>query len=66
MWITGASQGLGEVLALYLAAHGAKLILSSRSQDKLEVRPGDACPAAPTASPVAERKSPSVAVTAPA
>eukprot|EP00878_Enallax_costatus_P028471 GHUV01030755.1.p1 GENE.GHUV01030755.1~~GHUV01030755.1.p1 ORF type:complete len:242 (+),score=58.72 GHUV01030755.1:199-924(+) len=36
IWITGASQGLGENLAKYLAAQGANLILSSRSKDKLE------------------------------
>lgn len=33
-----ALQGLGEVVATYLAAQGAKLILSSRSRDKLQVR----------------------------
>lgn len=37
IWITGASQGLGKVLALHFAKLGAKLILSSRSRDKLEV-----------------------------
>jgi dehydrogenase/reductase SDR family member 7 len=31
----GASQGLGEALALHWAAQGARLILSSRSLDKL-------------------------------
>lgn len=41
VWITGASQGLGETLAAYFAAQGARLILSSRSRDKLQV--GDAC-----------------------
>ncbi len=37
VWIIGASQGLGEELAKYWAAAGAKLILSSRSLEKLEV-----------------------------
>ena len=36
VWIVGASQGLGEELALYFAKSGAKLILSSRSRDKLD------------------------------
>ena len=37
VWVTGASQGLGCVLVKHMAAHGAKLILSSRSQKALEV-----------------------------
>ncbi|KAL6771473.1 hypothetical protein ACKKBG_A26525 [Auxenochlorella protothecoides x Auxenochlorella symbiontica] len=36
VWIVGSSQGLGEAMALCMAAQGAKLILSSRSQRKLE------------------------------
>lgn len=36
VWITGASQGLGEELALYFAAHGARLILSSRKAEQLQ------------------------------
>jgi short-subunit dehydrogenase len=35
VWVTGASQGLGEALALAYARAGAKLILSARSEDKL-------------------------------
>lgn len=35
VWITGASSGIGEQLALNLSKHGAKLVLSARSQDKL-------------------------------
>jgi hypothetical protein len=31
-------QGIGEALAKYLASQGARLILSSRSADKLQVR----------------------------
>lgn len=42
VWIVGASQGLGEALALYFAAAGAKLILSSRSLEKLQAVK-DAC-----------------------
>ena len=37
VWITGASQGLGELLAQHLAERGARLILSSRSEEKLRV-----------------------------
>lgn len=36
VWIVGASQGLGEALALQFASLGARLVLSSRSLDKLE------------------------------
>lgn len=36
VWITGASQGLGEELAHYFAAHGARLILSSRKEEQLQ------------------------------
>ena len=35
VWITGASQGLGEGLALHLGSMGAKLILSSRREETL-------------------------------
>jgi len=35
IWIIGASSGIGEGLAKHYAALGAKLILSSRSKDKL-------------------------------
>ncbi|XP_063684223.1 hydroxysteroid 11-beta-dehydrogenase 1-like protein [Bolinopsis microptera] len=34
--ICGASSGIGEELAYQLAAHGAKLVLVARSQDKLD------------------------------
>ena len=37
VWITGASQGLGQMLAQHFAKHGAKLILSARTTSKLEV-----------------------------
>ncbi len=36
VWITGASSGIGEALALAFAAQNAKLILSSRRKEILE------------------------------
>ncbi|CAD6342886.1 unnamed protein product [Miscanthus lutarioriparius] len=36
VWITGASRGIGEVLAMRFANLGAKLILSARNKDELE------------------------------
>ena len=36
VWITGASSGIGEALSHELAAKGAILLLSSRSEHKLE------------------------------
>lgn len=37
VWVTGASQGLGAALAMHLSQHGAKVVLSARSEDKLQV-----------------------------
>ena len=37
IWITGASDGIGKELAIQLAKEGAKIILTARSADKLEM-----------------------------
>ncbi|XP_055691090.1 dehydrogenase/reductase SDR family member 7-like [Lutzomyia longipalpis] len=36
VWITGASSGLGRSLAILLASHGVKLVLSARRVDELK------------------------------
>lgn len=36
IWITGASAGIGQATAIELSKYNTQLILSSRSQDKLE------------------------------
>ena len=37
IWLTGASSGIGEALAYQLANSGAKLLLTSRNTNKLEI-----------------------------
>lgn len=36
VWVTGASSGIGEHIALALASHGAKLVLTARNEVELE------------------------------
>ena len=36
IWITGASSGIGEHLAVRLASVGAKLVLSGKQKGELE------------------------------
>ena len=35
VWVTGASTGIGAAIAIEAAKHGAKLVISARSEDKL-------------------------------
>lgn len=35
VWITGASKGIGEEIALHLSKYGTKLVISARSKEKL-------------------------------
>ena len=40
-WLVGASEGLGRELAKILSAHGAEVIVSARSQDRLKSLVGE-------------------------
>ncbi len=52
VWITGASAGIGEAMALSLAKRGAKLILSSRKKAGLEQVAMQCAPASCTIIPL--------------
>ena len=36
VWVTGASSGIGEYIAVGLASYGAKLILTARNEAELQ------------------------------
>lgn len=56
-WIVGASEGLGRALAKALDAEGATLVLSARSQDRLEELAGELGSARAVAMDVTDRDS---------
>ena len=58
-WLVGASEGLGEALAHKLSASGVHLILSARSEDKLQTL-ADALPGRADVDPVDVSDSDSV------
>ena len=36
VWITGASSGIGESMAVQVASEGGKVVLSARTESKLQ------------------------------
>lgn len=52
-FVTGASQGIGRVIALRLAAQGARVVLAARSTGKLEELAGEIADAGGEAIPLA-------------
>lgn len=53
IWITGASSGIGEALALHWAAPGTTLVLSGRRLNQLELLAGQCAQKGATAHPLA-------------